>query len=43
MIKSEEIRGHYGQLLSSTPGQAVKDLAQNTFFDRLPSAFTEKK
>ena len=35
--------GHYGRLLGSTPVQAVKDLAQNTFFDHLPSVFTEKK
>jgi len=35
--------GHYGNLLGSTPGRAVKDLAQNLFFDDLPSVFTEKK
>jgi MoaA/NifB/PqqE/SkfB family radical SAM enzyme len=35
--------GHYGKLLGRTPGQAVKDLAQNIFFDNLPSVFSEKK
>jgi MoaA/NifB/PqqE/SkfB family radical SAM enzyme len=35
--------GHYGNLLGSTPGKAVKDLAQNTFWDNLPSVFSEKK
>jgi len=35
--------GHYGKLLGSTPGKALKDLAQNTFLGNLPSVFSEKK
>jgi len=35
--------GHYGGLLGSTPGKALKDVARRTFTDHLPSLFTVKK
>jgi hypothetical protein len=35
--------GHYGKLLGSTPTKAGKGLTQHTFFDDLPSVFSEKK
>ena len=35
--------GYYGNLLGSSPGKAVKDLAQHPVIDDMPSVFSEKK
>jgi len=35
--------GHYGKLLGSTPGKAVKELTPHALIDALPSVFSEKK
>ena len=35
--------GHYGSLLGTAPGKAVKDLTQSSVIDDLPSFFSEKK
>ena len=35
--------GHYGKLLGSTPGKAVKELTPHSLIEALPSVFSEKK